>query len=147
MSLIVVSYVGLYIVGLTAIVTIGLPVIRLIKPDSTPTVTVMLGVGLYQFLLKFRNCYASYFSCTNRIPYMWSFILSSTSCVLLAALMLQMGAGVWGLIFAQIISQSAFNAWYWARKAHREMQLSPGEMARLGFGESKKVLSGFFGRK
>lgn len=147
MSLIVVSYVSLYIVGLAAIVTVGLPVIRLIKPDSTPTVAVMLGVGLYQFILKFRNCYTSYFSCTNRIPYMWSFILSSTCGVLLAALLLQMGAGVWGLILAPLVSQSAFNAWYWPRKAHGEMQLSFGEMARLGWVETKKVMMSFLGKK
>ena len=84
---------------------------RLIKPESTPTIAVMLGVGIYQFILMFRNCYASYFSCTNRIPYVTAYFLSSMACVTAAALMLRLTAlGVWALILAQITSQAVFNA-------------------------------------
>ena len=101
---------------------------------------VMLGVGIYQFILKFRNCYTSYFSCTNRIPYVWSFIISSFAGVLLTVIMLEAGMGVWGMILAQLISQMVFNMWYWTRKAHREMGLGLGDTVRFGWDELKKIV-------
>ncbi len=144
LSLVVVSYVGLYALGLTAVVTVGLPVLRLIKPATTPTVLIMLSVGLYQFMLKFRNCYTSYFSCTNRILYARAFIVSSVLCVLLAVLLLNMGWGLWGLIAAQVISQGIYNVWYWPLKAHRELELSIPRTIQYGVEELQKIVRSFF---
>lgn len=146
MSLIVVSYTGIYLTGIVAVTTVGLPVLRIIKPETVLTVSVMLGVGLYQFMLKFRNCYTSYFSCTNRIPYVKTFIVSSVSCVLLAFITLKyLNWGIWGLILAQIVSQGVYNIWYWPLKAHREMNLGIREMIFMGFEEIKIILR--FNRK
>ena len=147
MSLIVVSFVGLYIIGLAAIVLIGLPLLRLIKPDSTPSVAVMLGAGLYQFVLKFRNCYTSYFSCTNRIPYVRSFLISSAAGVGLAVLLLALGWGVWGLILSQLVSQTVYSFWYWTIKAHREMELGFADTLHYGQEECRTVLRGFLHKK
>lgn len=147
MSLIVVSYVGLYVLGLAALATMGLPILRLIRPDTTPTVLVMLGVGLYQFMLKFRNCYTSYFSCTNRIPYVWAFLISAVAGVTLATFMLWCGYGIWGLIGAQIICQSVYNFWYWAVKAHQEMELSIRDTVKYGWDEIIKIIRSYFKRK
>lgn len=144
MSLIVVSFVGIFAIGMVCVVVAGLPILRLIKPDSTPPILVMLGMGVYQFVLKFRNCYTSYFSCTNRIPYTGAFITSSVFCVLMAVLLLNFGWGIWGLILAQISSQCAFNVWYWPWKAHREMELSVTDTVRYGFEESKQVIKSVF---
>ena len=69
MSLIVFSFVVLDIVGLIAVILIGLPLLRMIRPETVVPPMVMIGIGLYQLILKFRNCYTSYFSCTNRIIY------------------------------------------------------------------------------
>ena len=140
MSLIVVSYVLLYIVGLLAIVTLGLPILRLIKPSTTPSVSVMLGVGVYQFLLKFRNCYTSYFSCTNRIPYAKAFLISSGLGVVLAVGFLALGWGIWGLIWAQIVSQGCYNVWIWPVRAHREMDLSVSQTVQFGWAELRKIV-------
>ena len=140
MSLIVVSYVLLYIIGLLAIVTLGLPILRLIKPSTTPSISVMLGVGVYQFLLKFRNCYTSYFSCTNRIPYAKAFLISSGLGVVLAVGFLALGWGVWGLIWAQIVSQGCYNVWIWPVRAHREMDLSVSQTVQYGWAELRKIV-------
>lgn len=140
MSLIVFSYCGLFLVGLLALTTVGLPIIRLIKPATTPGVAVMLGVAAYQFILKFRNCYTSYFSCTNRIPYAKAFLVSSALGVALAAGLLALGWGIWGLIWAQVISQGCFNGWYWMVRAHREMELSAAQTVRYGWEELLKIV-------
>lgn len=144
MSLIVVSYVLIYIIGTIMVITLGLPVLRLIKPGIALSVPVMLGVALYQFMLKFRNCYTSYFSCTNRIPYVKAFIISSISCVFLALVMLKwLNWGIWGLILSQLISQAVYNFWYWPLIAHREMKLSIKDMIHIGIEEIVKIFKGF----
>lgn len=133
MSLIVFSYCCLFLIGLLAIVTIVLPILRLIKPATTPSVAVMLGVAAYQFMLKFRNCYTSYFSCTNRIPYAKAFLISSALGVALAVGLLALKLGVWGLILAQIISQGCYNVWVWPLRAHIEMKLGFLQTLRYGW--------------
>lgn len=145
MSLIIVSFTFLNIAGVLFIVTVGLPLLRLIRPEAVVSVSVMLGIGIYQFVLKFRNCYTSYFSCTNRIPYVKAFLLSSVVCVIFA--IISMGYfkwGAWGLIGSQLISQGVYNAWAWTRKAHQEMKLSFRETRALGYDELRKIVIDFF---
>lgn len=139
MSLIIVSFTGIYIIGFVSVVVIGLPVLSLIKSETTPSVSVMLGVGVYQFFLMFRNCYTSYFSCTNRIIYARAFIVSSVICIILAWGMLKLGWGIWGLILAQIISQSVYNIWHWPIAVHEELQLGIRETVCCGWIELKKI--------
>lgn len=145
MSLIVFSYFLLNIVGLLAVIAIGLPILRLIKPDVVVSVSMMLGIGFYQFMLKFRNCYTSYFSCTNRIPYVNAFAVSAFLCVILS--FISMGVfhwGVWGLIISQVLSQGIFNIWYWPMKAHHEMQLSVKQTIVFGFQECTQIIKSIF---
>jgi O-antigen/teichoic acid export membrane protein len=125
MSVIVVSYVIIFFVGLMASVFIGLPVLRLIKPETVVSVPILLGLSSYQFILKFRNCYTSYFSCTNRICYIKSFVCAAVVGVVLSVLFTGTFVwGMWGMIAAQILSQVMYNVWFWAIKAHVEMELS-----------------------
>ena len=107
----------------------------------------MLGVGLYQFMLKYRNCFTSYFSCTNRIPYTKAFIISSVVCVMLALAMLWGGLGVWGLVLAQIIGQSIYNVWYWPIKTHQDLEMTVKDMLTVGSKETYRLLRGFFKKK
>ena len=147
MSLIIFTYVSLNMLGLVAVVLIGLPVLKLIKPDLALGTALMITIGIYQFMLKFRNCYTSYFSCTNRIPYVKAFLISSVGCVVLALIFLGgFKWGVWGLVVAQILSQGVYNVWAWAQKAHLEMKLSFSETLTLGLSETKKMVSGFLSK-
>ena len=140
MSLIIVSYTVLYAIGMILATTIGLPLLRLVRRETVVGPAVLLGLGLYHFILNVRNIYASYFSCTNRIPYVKAFLLSSILCVVLSfAALEQLNWGIWGLIIAQIVSQCVYNIWAWTIKAHREMELSAKETLVLGFEELIKV--------
>ena len=144
MSLIVFSFASMDILGLLLVAFIGLPLLRLIRPETIVSTAVMLYLGLYQFIINFRNCYTSFFSCTNRIPYVKAFLISSFACVLLA--LLAMGPfkmGMWGIIAAQLISQCAYNAWAWTLKAHKELQLTAKELVITGFNEMMSILNGF----
>ena len=106
-----------------------------------------MALGAYHFVLNFRNCYTSYFSCTNRIPYVKAFLISSFTCILLAYISMGiLNMGMWGIIAAQLISQLMYNAWAWMIKAHKEMKLTAGETVKMGYEELMKVVKSFLHR-
>ncbi len=132
MSMIVVTYVGLFILGMMAVLIIGRPFISWLRPSYTISIPMLLAVGLYQFILKFRNCYTTYFSSTNRLIYMKSFVFSAGVCIVLSILLAEITSiGIWGLIISQIFSQAMFNMWYWTFKAHKELRLYPIKMLKF----------------
>lgn len=133
MSIIVTSFVYLLIIGIIVTIFIGLPILRYIKPSAVISVPILLGIFMNQFIVRLRNSYSSYFSCTNRIIYMKSFIIGAVLCVVLSFVFLGVFHwGVWGVVIAQIVSQLIFNVWYWPIKAHKEMNLSRNEMFLTG---------------
>lgn len=145
MSMIVTSFGYLFLFGTIGFCTVGIPLFKLIKPSAVVSIPVLLGLCLYQFVLKYRNCYTSYFSCTNRIIYLNGFMVSAVLCVGLSFLAIRIfDLGVWGLILAQIISQAVYNMWYWPIKAHKELELSLKEMIVIGMKESCRMIRSFF---
>lgn len=148
MSMIVMSFVYLFTLGTLGFTVVGLPLLKIIKPNSIIEPSVLLLLCLYQFMLKFRNCYTSYFSSTNRIIYVNGFIVSAALNVGLSFLMIGLfQLGIWGLISAQIISQAVYNVWHWPILAHHEMKLSAAEMVKIGTEESWNLLKGFLPKK
>lgn len=122
MSTILKVYILSFVIGVFGVMVFGLPLLKLIKPDVIIDSPLMLGILFCQFILNYRDCYTSYFSCTNRLIYMPSFLISSCTCVLLSIIFLQFyEMKIWGLIISQLASQIIFNAWYWPYKAHREL--------------------------
>lgn len=132
-SLIVVSYVFAYILGTIVLLILGIPLIRVLRPSYETNIPLLLLIALYQFMLKFRNCYTTYISTTNRLIYAKSFVLSAVICVVLALLL----TGLWrfqsyGLVTAQLISQLIYNVWHWPMVVHQELQLSLQETLAMG---------------
>ncbi len=142
MSMIVISFIYLFILGTIVFFIIGIPILRIIKSSAIVSMPILLGLCVYQFILKFRNCYTSYFSCTNRIIYMNGFIVSAILCVLFSFISIGIfDFGIWGLIGAQIISQALYNLWKWPIKAHEELELSVKEMVKTGTVQLTLLLS------
>lgn len=144
MSMIVVSFIYLFVFGTIAVSTVGMPILRIIKPSAVVSVPVLLGLCVYQFILKFRNCYTSYFSCTNRILYVNGFLVSAILCVILSFISIgPLGLGIWGLILAQICSQAVYNLWKWPLLAHRELDLTAVQMLTIGNKECIRLFKSF----
>lgn len=141
MSMIIMSFSYIFIAGLIGVCAIGLPLLRLIRPSAVVSVPILLGLSAYQFILKYRNCYTSYFSCTNRIIYMKAFVVSAVLCVALSFVAIGLfDFGVWGLIIAQIISQAVYNLWKWPSLAHKEMGINSIGVLRIGTNETIRML-------
>lgn len=133
MSFITMSVVYLFVIGIIGVLIIVLPVMDIIKPAMEIPVPIFLGLSCYHFILKIRDCYCSYFSSTNRIIYIKSYILSSFICIVLSVLFCYVtNWGVGGLVISQILSQAVYNTWYWPRKAHLDMGLALKEMIYKG---------------
>lgn len=141
MSAILSVYIVTVIIGFAALLTVGIPLIKLVKPSAVLSTSIILGVGLYQTILKGRNCYTSYISSTNRVPYAKAFVVSGVLCLVFSVILEEAFAiGVWGLIVAQIASQLVFNAWYWPMFVHKELSLSPLEIFPRGVKEVKRLI-------
>lgn len=139
MSLILSSYIALFVLGVIGVVSVAIPLLRYIKPDVILPLGLFMAICVYQFVLKLRNCYTSYFSCTNRIIYMRAFVASAIMSVVFSLCSLKYSSmGVWGIVFAQLLSQLAFNAWYWLVLAHKELSISFYELLKLGMVETRK---------
>lgn len=148
MSVIVTSFVYLFILGTIGFCIIGVPVLKLIKPSAVVSIPVLLGLCFYQFILKFRNCYTSYFSCTNRIIYVRGFTISAILCVVLSFIAIgSFKMGIWGLIIAQIISQAVYNMWKWPLLAHKELEFTLKSMAVIGTKETVRLVKSFMPNK
>lgn len=140
-SLITTSYVTLFASGMAGVIIVGRPLIAIVKPSYEFSIPLMLVVGCYQFLLKYRNNYCVYFSSTNRIIYSKSFVLSAIVCIglsLVSTGVFRLGA--YGLAFSCIISQIVYNAWHWSILAHKELEMAPKDVIKIGFTEIKKMI-------
>lgn len=144
MSMIVVSFIYLFILGTIGFCIVGVPLLKLVKPSAVVSIPVLVGLCLYQFILKYRNCYTSYFSCTNRIIYVGGFTVSAVLCVVFSFIAIgPFNMGVWGLIIAQIISQALYNLWKWPLLAHKELNLSLKKMFQMGNYETLALMRRF----
>ena len=140
MSLIITTFIFIFIFGMASLLLFGIPVIGLIKPAYQLPISLVLGVGLYQFVLKYRNCYTSFISTTNRLIYTFSFVISAIICVLLSVLFCGvLKYGLIGLVFAQLISQLLYNAWRWPLLVHSELNYSIFETIPLALSSLKKL--------
>lgn len=133
MSLIVMSFLYLFGIGTILFIVVGIPLLQIIKPEVVVSVPILLGLCVYQAILKYRNCFTSYFSCTNRIVYLNSFVVSAVVCVVLSFIMIGIfDMGIWGLIISQIISQAMYNMWHWPNLVHKELNMRCKEVVYVG---------------
>jgi O-antigen/teichoic acid export membrane protein len=142
MSLIVVMYFLVFFICFFGVILFVLPIVHRLKPELNLSILLLLWLSVYQFILHFRNCYTSYFSCTNRICYTSAFITAALISVTLSLVFVGLfKTGVWGLILAQIISQASYNMWAWAVKVHKELDLSCFDMLKRAKTEGTKFLN------
>lgn len=137
----VISFICLFVFGMVLLVVVGIPVIHVIKPTYVISIPVLFAIGAYQFILSFRNCYATYISTTNRVIYYKAFIFSAILCIVLEfAFTGYFELGAWGLVWAQIFSQLVYNLWKWPMVVHDELNLSIKQMIELAKNEFDRFL-------
>lgn len=137
------SYVIMYAIGMFLLMTIGMPVVLVIKPTFEVEYLVLILAGVYQFILKYRNCCTSYISSTNRLIYTNGFIVSAIVCLVFSYIFTKyFNLGMYGLLYAQILSQLIYNAWRWPILVHRELNLSFLQVVDYGFNGMIEIVFG-----
>lgn len=130
----------LFWLGILALIFIGVPLITAVKPNTVFNISILIGIAVYEFLLKHHSYYASYISNTNNVPYMKSFISSSIIGIVFAFVLIrETNLGLWGLILPQIIVQAIYNNWAWPCKVMRSLSTNPIEMVKIGLREIFKL--------
>lgn len=125
MARILIVYILSCFFGIVVIIILGIPVLHFIKPELKIPVPLLLGLFFSMFVLKFRDCFTSYMSCTNRLTYMPSFLISSIMGILFSLIFMHFfDMKMWGLVSGQLLSQIVYNAWYWPYMANRELHLN-----------------------
>lgn len=133
-SMCILVYCCIFMLGILALFSIGIPLLKIIKPEMLIDESVLIGIGITQFIIVLRNCYASYLSTTNRIEYWKGFIISGCGSIVGSIVFLYFfQVGVWGIIIAALISELVYNAWYWPLKVHKELQLGFCSMLYIGY--------------
>lgn len=128
------SFALLYGACLVLVVLVGMPVLGIFKPgiDSSPLLTVALGV--YFFLWKQQSNCAMLIANTNRIPYMWPFLISAGLGVVASYLLLNlMGGSIFGLVLGQGLVQLAYNNWKWPHEAAKRLGTTYPRLMAGGF--------------
>ena len=138
-SMCITAFVTVYIIGIIAIVVVACPIIEFIKPGVQLNRLWILMIALAQFIIVYRNCYASFVSTTNKVDYWKAFIISGTVAVMLSVVILRFfDAGIVGIITATIISEVVYNAWYWPMRVNKDLDVGFIETYRIGIREFSK---------
>lgn len=119
MSLSMIMFFFIFLGGTVCLIMIGIPILKLVKPENTYDIEVIIGIAVYYFFYKRQSCYTSFISNTNFVPYVKAYILSSIAGILLSILLVRvMELGVWGLILGQFIPQLFYNIWKWPKEVY-----------------------------
>lgn len=127
------AYFEMFLVAMLGLVTLGIPLLQIVKPSASFDVFVILGIGLYNFLYRRQTYYASFISNTNHVPYMTAYIASSLIGIVLSILLVAFcNMGVWGLIIGQLVPQLMYNCWKWPSEVYSLLDSSCLKMLKIG---------------
>lgn len=140
MAIAMTSFFAIFWGETVVLLVVGIPILKIIKPEYTYDKLVIIGIAIYTFFYKRQSYYASFISNTNRVPYMKSYIVSSTVGVILSVVLVYIfRLGVWGLILGQFIPQIAYNCWKWPEEVFNMLEIKWKDLVILGVTELKKI--------
>ena len=141
MATAMVTYFWVFIIFVLLLLTIGIPIIQIIKPDSQYDRLVIVGIAIYHYFYRRQSFYASFISNTNCIPYMTAYIVTGVISVVLSVFLVRNCSwGLWGLIAGLFIPQALYNCWKWPYEVFRMLGTNSNEVFCVGNQEIIKLL-------
>jgi O-antigen/teichoic acid export membrane protein len=133
---------ALYLCCFVILVGVGASLFPVIsKGPSLLPLSLLLTMGVVQFLELNHSMAATYITTINKVPFLSASLWSGTAILLLS--FFSVGAfGIWGLVFSQALVQLVYNNWKWPLEAVRHLRTSYS--ALLSFGYSR--LAGRYAR-
>lgn len=141
-SISLVVYTVMYIILTIMLFVFGLPFLAIIQPDYHFDIPILIMLAIYMYFQKRYSIFTSYYSSSNRLPYVASFVISSIAGVALSAVLASpsLGIGVWGLALGQFVAQCVYNNWYWPRAAKNELQLNELSICKIGITKLREII-------
>lgn len=138
LSLAIIVYWVIFIIGYICILLIGIPIIHLIKPSYDINIPLLSAIAVYTLLYNNHGLFTSYISNTNRVPYVKAYCISAIFSIILAILLLYFTPmGIWGLIAAEIGVNLTYNNWKWPKTVLDELNITVYGLFVLGLQEGK----------
>lgn len=124
-----------FILGSLALVTLGVPVLSIIKPGSVFDTSVVLYLCVYHCLYRYQLICSSFISNTNQVPYVWAYLVTGIAGTILCyVLCARFNLGVWGLLVGQSIVQ-IYNIVVWPTRAARIVHVRQIDLLKCGIEE------------
>lgn len=114
---------GAFALGALAVLLVGQPLLSVIGSNVRllPTGPYLLLALVLLLELNHSNC-ANIITTGNRVPFVWSALLSGATVVGFSSLVASEGYGVVGIILVQGAVQLAYNNWRWPLMAWKEIE-------------------------
>ena len=148
LSLAMVIYWGVFILAIVALVTIGIPLVRLIRSNTPLPLLMVLFMGSYILLEGTHSLFAGYISFSNEVPYVKSSIVSAFF-ILIGQLFVAIFTdwGIYALMAVQAFVQLCYNNWHWPMIVLRELHMNLWEMIYLGISELLRYVKNILNAK
>lgn len=118
-------YWAMAIAGYLAIVIVGFPILGIVRQSALPPLGLFTLMCLYTVLVQHHTIFCNYILATNRIPFMWSFIITSFAGLILSTLFVgYFHLGLIWLALGQFIPQLLYNNWKWPLYVTKELHTS-----------------------
>ena len=133
-----------FAIGMIGVLFLGIPILEFFKKEAVVSVSITLGIGVYELFWKNTMLNTSFISNTNNVPYAKSFSIAAILGALGSiALVLTTPLGPWSFILAPFVVQAIYNFWKWPKEAIHLTQMPLIAYTRLGCSE----LAAMFRRK
>ncbi|RXT55711.1 lipopolysaccharide biosynthesis protein [Lacticaseibacillus chiayiensis] len=110
----VAAYIWIFAIATVGTLLVIFPLLKLIKPESVPTLQVFLPLILYYFFYQQHSAHAGYIANANIIPYAKAFLISAGVNLVGLWLGLKLTSGnIYFLLFFPIVVQALYNNWRW----------------------------------
>lgn len=140
-SLSITIYWLMYLAEIIVLVTIGLPILGLLKSDTAIPLAMILFMGLYLFLENNHSLFAGIIEMSNYVPYVKAAMISG-ACIIAGEYFMAnfTSRGIYGLMFVQFIVQLVYNNWKWPSVILKEYHLTPFTVLRIGVKEMGEMI-------
>jgi O-antigen/teichoic acid export membrane protein len=144
------SMVMFYLISLAGnilFITIGIPLVSLLKPGTSLPVPLAALMAFTLILEQNWSLSAGFIATGNRLPHVRSLVVTSVLVICLSAtLAVYTGAGIYGLLAAQLLAECCYMSWKWPCFALKELGLTFFGMLGVSGNELKRAAAAVLAR-
>lgn len=128
-----VVYWGICIVVMVAACTLGIPLIKIIKPGVVLEIPMLLLIGVTHYLEGEAQLNMNVISTANSIPFVKASVITSIMVVVANYVFLRFTRlGIYGIILSKLLVQAAYMDWKWVHVVHKDMKVNYLLITKIG---------------